>query len=113
MQFFAWNGDILAKIVKKPNAEWVLRLYQRVEGPKEEHLKVRTAKRLRIGLKELSYFPEGHLNIHARGSSQIYTTYSHHLRHLLLPEFPELEIAKQSSLGFGLLSQVTSKFHNP
>ena len=79
MQFFAWNGDILAKIVKKPNAEWVLRLYQRVEGPKEEHLKV----------------------------------LSHHLRHLLLPEFPELEIAKQSSLGFGLLSQVTSKFHNP
>ena len=74
MQFFAWNGDILAKIVKKPNAEWVLRLYQRVEGPKEEHLKVRTAKRLRIGLKELSYFPEGHLNIHARSSSQIYTT---------------------------------------
>ena len=47
---------------------------ERVEGPKEEHLKVRTAKRLRIGLKELSYFPEGHLNIHARGSSQIYTT---------------------------------------
>ena len=44
-------------------------------GPKEEHLKVRTAKRLRIGLKELSYFPEGHLNIHVRSqesSSQIY-----------------------------------------
>ena len=73
-------------------------------GPKEEHLKVRTAKRLSIGLKE-PYFP-GHLNIHAKNSSQIQEI----LRHLL-----HWKIAKQPQRNEGpLLSKpVTSKFHNP
>ena len=102
MHFFAWNGDILAKIV--PNAEWVVVVGYSSRGPKEEHLKVRTAKRLSIGLKE-PYFP-GHLNIHAKNSSQIQEI----LRHLL-----HWKIAKQPQRSEGaLLSKpVTSKFHNP